>query len=375
MIPYISVFSISCLCFYFSKYVNKTLRRIIYSFALLLPCLLSAYRANSIGTDVGTYLLPMTEAAISSDDFSQYLNYSWFVVFRYEHVYDFEIGFTLIVYILSKIFKNIFAVKFVIQLLSILPVFVACKKVDKENLLWFYMLIYYLSIYNVSLNLMRQAISMSFLLLGFVYLIKDYKFYTFISFCVAFLFHTSAIIGLFIYCIYMILKYNKYCFYKDQASKYIFATIVICLFSIFAFLFINNIVIFSDVIGFAKYSGYVSGNVVFLFSQLLIRIPIIIFFLYVYICNYKIRNNILTYTFIVLLLFDCICAQFSSVNTFGGRIALYFSQFEILSFPYFCINYKKKVSIICFIAYLILYWYYFFVYSGSNATMPYIPIV
>lgn len=74
--------------------------------------------------------------------------------------------------------------------------------------MWLVMLLYYFSMYNVSLNIMRQTIAVSFVTLAVTYLFdKQYKPY-FVLMVIAFAMHSSAILGFGIFPMYLFYKIN-----------------------------------------------------------------------------------------------------------------------------------------------------------------------
>lgn len=122
--------------------------------ALLIPCLIAGLRASSIGTDTEGYLVPMTKAALFADNYKEYMDSSWYRIWRNLFVRDYEYGFSFIVYLFAKMFKSVVAVQFVVQLLTVLPIyFAACKTKYKT---WICMAVYYFIFFNTSLNMMRQ---------------------------------------------------------------------------------------------------------------------------------------------------------------------------------------------------------------------------
>ena len=127
MIVYIIGFSVSTLLFYFSNKVVKKQQWIIISIALMIPCLIAGFRADSVGTDVKRYLVQMTDAAISSNGIKDYLNNSWYMIWQNLYVSDYEYGFSFLVYIVAKLFKNIYAVQFFIQAFTVVPIYFALR--------------------------------------------------------------------------------------------------------------------------------------------------------------------------------------------------------------------------------------------------------
>ena len=146
MLPYLMCFSISSFLLFITERIKESKwKKLLIFFALIIPCLLSAFRDLSIGTDVLVYLNPMSNAAQSSNNFIDYLSMS---VSGNRFVYKYEIGFTLLVYILSNLFRNIHVLMFFIQILIIFPVYFGCMKIrylkDKS---WLCMFIYYWCFY------------------------------------------------------------------------------------------------------------------------------------------------------------------------------------------------------------------------------------
>ena len=92
MIIYIICFIISCILIKVSDKVksNKIVYFIINTIALLIPCLLAAFRDTSIGTDVEVYVKQLFEKSEISKDFSNYLNCNWWWIYRIKYVSDFE---------------------------------------------------------------------------------------------------------------------------------------------------------------------------------------------------------------------------------------------------------------------------------------------
>ena len=121
---YIIGFIISTLLLSFSNKIVKRQRWFFTCIALLIPCCIAGFRAESVGTDVYTYLAPMTNAAISSDNIVDYMSTSWYRVYRNLYVSNYEIGFSLLVYFIAKVFKNIYAVQFAIQAITIIPLYI-----------------------------------------------------------------------------------------------------------------------------------------------------------------------------------------------------------------------------------------------------------
>lgn len=376
MIVYIIGFSVSTLLFYFSNKVVKKQQWIIISIALMIPCLIAGFRADSVGTDVKRYLVQMTDAAISSNGIKDYLNKSWYMIWQNLYVSDYEYGFSFLVYIVAKLFKNIYAVQFFIQAFTVVPIYFALRIFhgNISRFCWLGMLTYYLIFFNVTLNAMRQTIAMAFILLAFAYLFNNKQKECTMFTIIAIFFHTSALIGIIIFLIYkyveMDRKNNLRVGWIKISGNYMnmLITIFIAIISLFGLSVISALL---TSLGLSKYIAYIGGTISFMPNQVIIRIPIIALFMYCWKKNIN-DSKIMRFLFTMLCL-DLICSQFTSINSYSGRIALYFAEFQILMYPiiYTKTN-KNKVLLLLLTIYMSIYWWYYFVYSGSNATVPYI---
>lgn len=132
---------------------------------------------------------------------------------------------------------------------------------------------------------------------------------------------------------------------------------------------INILALILPYLGLGRYAVYISGDLHFMPNQLIVRLPVFILLIYSMI---KIKGQD-DFRFLFTMLFlDLLCAQFTSVNSFGGRIALYFAQFEMITFPKVYIGLKKnKIVLFLITAYMIAYWLYYFVVVAAHGTFPY----
>lgn len=117
-----------------------------------------------------------------------------------------EYGFSLYSYIIFHIYPNIHALLFGYSFLTTLCVFCFAFK-EKNNLkLSSVIIIYYLTLYLISYNIIRQSISVSLILLSIPYL-KEKKYLKCALLAIlASLFHNSGVIFILIYAIYFYLN-------------------------------------------------------------------------------------------------------------------------------------------------------------------------
>jgi hypothetical protein len=350
-----------------SNKVKGSQKEVLVFIALMLPCIIAGGRATSIGTDVRGYLQPMFDAATSTNSFGEYINYAWSSnAWRIRFVYEQEIGFTLLVWIVGKLTHNIHVVMFAIEAVTIVPFYYAIKRIVQKREIWLGMLIYYFFFYNLSFNVMRQCIAMSFLFLGVTYYFKkDYKKY-FVFQVVAFLFHKSSLIGI------LIVLCEKFIASPKNTEKVARKNMIIVIVtSIIVVLGMNRLLYLLTLVGLGKYGGYLRGNLHFLPNQIISRAPIALMFIF----NWKkLKQNPINYFYFAMIIVSMVVAQLASVNEFSGRIASYFMLFYVYSFIEVSrIKYKgTQMNTVIGICYAGFYWWFYFVLLGVAETVPYI---
>ena len=129
-----------------------------------------------------------------------------------------------------------------------------------------------------------------------------------------------------------------------------------------------------QLVGLGGYQGYIEGTISVLLSQIIVRIPIFILFVF----NWKSMkaNNYLAAFYMSMIILDLILSQLISVNMYAFRIVSYFSIYIILSGPAL-VNSKRKFNnriaiIVCLVSYLLMYWLFYTVIKGVNETIPYL---
>lgn len=377
---YIVFFLISCCLIWLSeKSPSRNIGKLLAFIAILLPCILAGMRADTIGTDVRVYVEPLYNAAKQSTSFSSYMNQSWFYIWRYKYVHDFEIGFISLIYLIEKLGGSLGAVLFFIHVLIVAPIYLGLKKMNKPYPVCLGMLIFYLLFYNTSLNMMRQWIAMSILFYGLSYLIINEKKKYFISIVVACLFHTSALIGVAIYFLYMYSQkqreYIKIANFRLDGSL---APIKLFVYGCIVLLSLNVIAVLLRAIGLAKYAGYIQGNgsIHLMPNQIIMRLPIIV--LLVIRWKRMLAEDELTPFYGSMIVLDLLASQLISINVYAFRIASFFSEYNMLSYSALVYAGNRKyrtnryVTLFYVLAYMVYYWIYYYVITGTHATFPYI---
>ncbi|HFU3952251.1 TPA: EpsG family protein [Streptococcus suis] len=372
MLPYLSVFFLSSSLLALAEKIKKNQRTIFIALALALPCFLAAYRADYIGTDTEVYLMPTINAATYSNSFSAYLDTSWFRIWRFLVVRDFELGFTVVVYVVSKVLGS-FWTKFILEAFIIIPVYTAIKKHGRYPS-WLGMMVFYLTTYNSTLNMIRQSVAVSFTILGIIYLFEKKKIGFLICLLLATSFHVSGLallpIGLMYYFVKVGSSRNGDLAVKIELRKVIIILIAGIL-TLFLFGFVPKLL---TIIGLGNYINYFTGTFHFVPKQFIIRVPIM-FFMWVNWRQWNKEEQNARF-FIAMFILALLCLQLVSVNIYSGRIAYYFSIIEVLTYPSLCYCESKKskrfLMIILLIIYILVYWWFYYGVQGIDGTIPYV---
>ena len=235
---YCIMFLISLIFIYIGTKLEKKNKIFAYVFeiiGILLPCLLAAFRATTIGTDTDVYVTKIFDAACKEQN-----GFIHFIQHPNSKVK--EILYLSITYISAKISSNVGVLLFINELLVIAPVFIALKRKNKGNgnALLLGMFLFYTFFYNMSLNIARQSIAISFTILAFSFI--DENKIKFIALgIVAFLFHRTAIILAPIFILYIFLDNDKIKD-KNKVNTKIFILISLVLGIIFFKQILNSLV-------------------------------------------------------------------------------------------------------------------------------------
>lgn len=375
MIIYIVCFIFSLI---FSYGYEKSNIKLLMAISLFFPVAIAAFRADIIGTDVQVYARQLYNIAINSKNFDEFLNMKWYAIWRFKEVSEFELGYTILVYLSAKL-KSFAFLLGCTQFLTIFPLYLSLNRYKNryKYIVTIGLSIYYLLFFNMSLNMMRQWIAMTMIMLAYVHL-KDSKYVqSTIIFIIAVLFHRTAIIGLGVLITYVLLRKNKReIFLKFSTKRYnlnivIFITIMTLL--ITTVLSNSFRMMLTNLLGLSDYSTYVNGAVAISINQIYTDIPVLLLFLMIW----KRRKNIEDYTFLTFCVFsNIVLSQLSSVMAYSSRIVLYISVFKMLIVPIYLNNLqgrlKKIITLILILLFYSIYWYYTYVIKGTDATVPYV---
>lgn len=165
-------------------------KKALFLVGILLPCLLAGLRADSVGRDVTVYIIPNIAAARAAH--GGFLGVCKTLNMAPEYLY------MILVYIATRITDDAGLLLFLIQLLTFLPIVMAANQLKKEVSISLAVASYLFCFYLATLNIMRQSIACSFILLGTAYLFCNnmkLNFKTILSYLCAIFFHKTGIFG------------------------------------------------------------------------------------------------------------------------------------------------------------------------------------
>lgn len=371
MLIYLVVFFGSALLFWLAeKTKKKYTRNILVTIAILLPAILAGVRDSSVGTDVMVYGKKNYEVALSASSFKVYFS-NYATSFMSEPLYH------ILVYGLTRIFDDYHWGLFFYQLIPLVVIYLGAKRYQKifGIKIWLFMVLYYLTLYNVSLNLMRQLIGVAFVFWATSFLFeKRYKEY-FIVLVAGFGFHSSAIIGFaFLPMLMLLQEGRKITFTKQCLQGVSFLGILFVVLSVgskvIEFLVANNILR-------KNYLNYLSGGSFesYTVSGLTVLIYFIYFMLYSF--HYKLlsKRKIQSLFFLFISLIVLIAPFGQLISTYLSRIVYYFIPLQMVSMANILSCYRKdskKVWIVLILLITVIVWYINYVLRGYNETVPYI---
>ena len=158
--------------------------------SLFSLCFLAGVRDLTVGTDIYYYFYQI---------FYDFTHTEIGIIEEFART-GVDIGFIILVYI-GKIFNNVNIAMFIVEFAVLTPIYIFAYRNRKKYSITFIILIYCLTMYVRSFNLMRQSIAISLLILSMDYF-KDRNIKkSLICFIFEVLMHKTAIIGLIIYVI------------------------------------------------------------------------------------------------------------------------------------------------------------------------------
>ncbi len=342
---------------------NKLQRNVCIIMAILLPSILAGCRDFTIGTDVLIYGNRWFRYAVNSQqNFAGYVR--WAVAASIGAVY------ASINYFVAMFTENTHWFYFFLSAITNSLVYKAVKDNDDLIDVPFAMLTYYLLFYNQSLNLLRQSLAVAFGACAFIYIRKQKKISFIICAMLAMFTHSSAIVIMAIYIIYITINGK---FGTIAKIGMLIGTVV----SVVGFASITHFLIQIGILS-NRYEHYIydmqrGGGYVRLF---LLCIPYLILIMF---CTKKTEfekeKNVLVIFLIMASMLSLLAFRLSHIT----RIANYFDIYLIFSIPYIAQNcryeikgWEKNLNQLFLVCLMLLYWILVYVIRQGGETVPYL---
>lgn len=190
--------------------------------SLFVLCFIAGVRNLNVGTDVNVYVTRLIDVINHSPNIITYLKNS-----------NSDFLFALLVYI-GYLSKNISVVLFTIELAVALPIYIYSYYERKNKSFTINILIFLLTMYCISFNLMRQSIAISICILSYLFFNrKNYK-KSMLCLIIAIFFHKTSLVFIVALFINFFIKSNM-----KHKSIFVFLTILLMM---FISIFMDNIV-------------------------------------------------------------------------------------------------------------------------------------
>lgn len=328
--------------------------------SMILPVLLAAVRSENIGVDVTVYVIPTFDEVIDSDN-----------LFDTFDSLEIEFLYILLAYVAKFISTDLWSILMLTELCIVVPFWIAFIKLRDKLNPTFALFIFYCVLYNHTLNMMRQSIALGFILLAIAYMFHNKKLWMILWLCIAFGFHKSAALGMFLPVIYYFSRY--YPLYNNLS-------LYLCIFIglVFVASSIATFIVFLIDYGVLdlKYLIYTEVGVFEskVTKSLLIIVLIELLILYVAVDNYGDLFLELNFFFLCAFITVLFCLT-GAIVVYLNRISWYFHIINFLSISYVLCNPNILgefrplkwgfVLLLCF------YWWFAFVHGGEAGTIPY----
>lgn len=373
MIPYVLSTIISTALSYIDYLTDFRFMkvRVFNLLSILVLCLLAGYRDESVGTDTAIY---------GESLFTWIHNNSLADVIAMNSIISIELGYILLVYLVSRFTDNVFWDYFMMEFVCTFFTYRALDNNKIKKYKWLGVFLYNTLFYSFSLNLMRQTMAMAIVLFAINYMFEDKIKMYFLTVMLAFLVHRTAVLGIPIYLMFVMTGMGKDSLFNINSlfKRYrIVSSLIICVCSV-GVVFLAKYIIRIFVAFKPSYEQQLLGigsynpSIAFLLLMLAIVLPLV----FVRILN----GNKEKYDFHLLMLFVAtIVWQLQGVATELFRVSMYFWMIVLISIPKFISDiknlYLKYGLILYYIPLTSFYYWFVFVYRMTNETYPYTSVI
>lgn len=363
---YITLFLFSgCFIYLSSKFdfVNDRIWK--YTFAFLAIFILSfaaGIRDYSIGTDTVIYK-SFFDYVPSAKNIIEYC----LTLHRQDEL---EYGFSIFNYLIGITGVSAHIFNFCSQFLIASNIYVALAMMKKHINITLGWLTYCFMFFPITLNINRQCIALSFVLVSVALIYNSHYLASIIVIGIAFCFHVSSIFACIIYLAGLLIK-------KAKSSIQLIYVILFLTVIVLMLPQIVNIMNSLGLIG-SKFSQYL-GKTTYtsLLSTMGIRIPMLLAMFYSFWGENILKKRNLLFIDLIII-FEFIILPFQNISPTVGRLLLYFGIVKVIGYPLIIKQLKNKNPYFgwlfncLFIIFLIGIFYTQIIVNNNNQIYPFI---
>lgn len=330
---------------------NKTIESLVLIIiSIFLLCIVAGVRDIKVGTDITVYVTRLISVAEETTNLINYLNLS-----------ESDLLFSLIIFLGFKI-GDINTVLFMIELFVVIPIYMYAYLGKKEKSFTIIILVFFLTMYCISFNLMRQSLAMSFCILSYYFFDSQKKKKAFFLIIVAMLFHKTAFVFIGVLIINYLMK-NKVKYRNISIILIVFGILISCQ----LMEYIVSISIYSDYLN-RETQIFSLGTIIKKLFWVLICVP----FLMMKTKNQEDYSNILLGTIYAFIALVFTATSFSIPGT--GRLAYYFTNLSYFILIFEIPKYFRERKIVLLILLMISvfsWWNMTAVSDDASGVYPY----
>lgn len=195
---YVLTFAVTTLLLYLSSKCKGALKTLLVATGLLIPCLIAGWRDETVGTDVLSYAKWMCIDAQNMELVEFMINESAIA----------NPGWNLFSWVAVNVTGGLPGYLFAIEALCIVPIYFGLHRMC-PGYEWAGMLAWMNLWYAFSLNGMRQCVAMGIIFYAMSFVLCRQPFRFSLALVVAYLFHQTAVVGVFIYPFAFLYRYSK----------------------------------------------------------------------------------------------------------------------------------------------------------------------
>lgn len=359
---YLFIFFICILLFFIGDLCRKY--PLLYFAFCFLGIITASYFAGvrdlEIGTDIYVYGESYFAFAIQNNSFISYFS-----------DIDTDFLYALLNFVITRFTNDIFWLFFILQFFLIGSVFFSAHILRKYIPVWIPILIYLLSLYNISFNILRQSLALSFCMFFYIYIFRRSYIKAAFFLLLAFFAHKTSIVCLLVF---IVLKAVNL---KNKLVRNIIVVLTIALL-LYSFLY------FRDLLGILLSYGLDSRFNYYLINKQSVGVSfsatlriLLLFFYVIYAHKSRLINNKLYMLVLCILICEFFTQLLSNLADNATRLSFYFILPSYIYIPLLFFRRTNKMTSIkfafAFLYFILLFYYWYGTYIVANwgETFPY----